>query len=351
MTRRNDLLTITLVLTVLGLFIATNRPIDYAFDPRMFVEHGQRYAETWRFFSSGIYDQSPPLRYVPYAILFALFDPSYSGAFRIATYYAAIVTFVGGGISSYVLGTTIKNRRMGWFAVGVFVTTALLWPGSRFTSGKWQYTTVFPLVLLSLATAERAVQIDDRRYAYYTGILLGVAGLQQLTYAGLASIAIGLGLAARQKWRVLTTTGFVGATLGSLLLLGQPEAKSRATAGVIDKLLPDSGGILHSLPDFVNIVLAPGIVLLVGLVLSYSAVRLIDDRITSESFALEMFYILLAVGWAISKLTRIGDYLAVTVRFPLVFVVLFGLGIHLFTDLDRDAWMRLPLYRRNPDKN
>lgn len=336
-----DALAISAVFAAVAVIYAASLPVGYAFDPTKFVQFGFRYSETFAFFSSPHFDKSPPLRYAPYAILFAVFNPgTEASAFRIAATYAALVTFVGGALGSYALGSVLRGRRVAWMAVAAFVLTAFVWPGARFyPQGKWQYATTLPLLLGALAAAEASVNDDGLRLSVLAGVLLGLLGLQQLTYAGLGSLAIAVGYAWHREWKALVATGVAGAIVGSPLLFSQAEARSRAAGGIIGKFLPQQGPFFYPIPDLLGIALSVGVLAMLGVVALYVVVRMIDGRPSSQSGVAEAFIFFATIAWAASKLTLAQDYLAVTVRHPWVLVLVIGVAAHGL----RNVWLAVQI--------
>jgi hypothetical protein len=269
-----------------------------------------------------------------------VFQPgSYASAFRIATAYAAATTFIGGGIVSYELGRAWPDEAshyLGVLACLGFFATAVVWPENRFMSGKWQYTTTFPLLVLSLLVAARtlrAQQSEEIRWVIATGAILGVLGLQQLTSAGIASLAIAITSVFYCRYRLIALVGGIGAVFASVLFIGQSEAQQRAINSIMNKFMPESGPLTLDIGALVS----PGVLLIIfllgtALVTSY----LVDDRryvttVTSASVAVT------GVVWGITKATTAQDYLTVSVLHPMVFlagVVVLGRTFTLYSEFD-----------------
>jgi len=311
--------------------IASTVSVDYGFDAMVYTELSVKYADSWAFFNHEFYDQSPPLRYVPYAILIELADPkSYESTFRLTTLLAAIITYVCGALTSYELGRAWHEDTADLFGVvciGIFLGTAFVWPGNRFFGGKWQYTTMFPLLIVSLLVARRALQenraASQRYWAVVTGLVIGLLGLQQITTAAVASLAIGGAYFLYRQWGLLLLTGATGASLGSLLFLDQSEAQSQATGTFNSRFFPESGTITIATSKFATIgVVLILLLLIITAVLAYW--KPTDRPITTLT---DMLVVVLAIGWAVTGLTTAVDYFSSVMRYPLIyFVVLVSAG-------------------------
>lgn len=335
MNRRADYALTAVVGVVVAVLIGHQLPVNYAFDPRMFVEHSLRYTDTWAFFSSSQYDQSPPLRYVPYTILLAATGATGDLAFRVAVLYASLVTFAGGALAAYYTGRTLEGRRAAWLLVAVFFATSLVWPTNRFmTAGTWQYTTTLPLVLVSLVLCHRAIHTASHRLAIGVGVVLGLLGLQQLTFAGLASLAVAGTYLRHRELKGLAATGATGALFTIPLAIAQPEQQDRATSAPVSKFLPESGGLFHSLPEFLAL-FQPGVILILACIGAFLVTRLARGRGVSDTGVLELFLALCIAAWAVTKFTRAQDYLIVVVLHPLVMLTVFATVVHGATLYER----------------
>lgn len=308
-------------------------PIDYGFDATRFVELAEYYSQTWALLdpTASVSDQSPPLRYLLYSMLLAIFKPSHSVAFRISTLYAGSVTFTGLLLSTYWL---YKRATSNQAAVAAVIVVYLLfitnWPGTRFFEGKWQYSATYPFLIAATVTAHQSIT-DDRsvQYGILTGVLLGFTGLQQLIFGGLGSFAIGVTYLKNQEWDALTSTGLVGGLSAVPLILMKPEAKTRATTGVIQNFLPDRGGVFYDISSAISILTSPGVLLIVTLLLSF---LIVEHKLGSidETGIVKSLVMIFALAWSLTKFTRLEDYLLLAVVFPLIHMTSTGLICHFY---------------------
>jgi len=320
-------------------------PIDYGFDAMIHTEMALKYSDSWNFFSADFYDQSPPLRYVPYTLLITIIQPdTYNVAFRLCTLYASMMTFVGGSIAAYELGRvniSEDNQVLAIIAISLFILVSFVWPGNRFFAGKWQYTTTFPLLIISLIIGSKSVTSEEdmrRWWAVGTGVVLGLLGLQQLTNAAIASMAIGLGYVFYRRWFVLLTTGLIGAGFGSLLFVGQSEAQSRALNSIFINFLPESGRLTLDISKFTT----PGVILVTfGLIIT-GWLMLIRPNHKPITVIIDCTVVILSVMWASSAYTTASDYLAATTIFPLIFFATFASSRRVIIVLQE--WLNLYIY-------
>jgi hypothetical protein len=321
---------IGVITTGYAFFVSRTVSVDFGFDAMIHVEQALRYEKNWAFFSAEHYDQSPPLRYVPYTILLEVLDPGdYEAAFRLATLYAAIMTFAGGGIAAYELGrrwVVDPSNACGIFTCVMFFATALIWPGNRFYAGKWQYTTTFPLIIVAILTAVFALRSRDRssnKCAFITGVVLGVLGLQQLTNAGVVSIAIGITFLLHRRFRQLVVTGVTGAAFASLLFVGQSEAENRALNAVWIKFVPESRPLAADLSPL----LTPGVLTILFSIVVLVFVTLLLPERTRVTDMMDAVMGVMMVMWGVSRFTTAQEYLTVTVLHPMMFFVLTAIVI------------------------
>lgn len=326
-------LSVVLVAGGYAMLLVMTVSMNYGFDAMVHVKQSLMYSQDWAFFTADHYDQSPPLRYVPYTFLINVFQPeSYESTFRLATLYASMATFVGGGIASYELGRTWDKKHAHWLGVIAcltFFVTALVWPTNRFLAGKWQYTTTFPLMIISLLTAGQTIRVDrprQLRWSVATGVILGILGLQQLIYAGIASLAVGITLLVYRYYRAFSLVGVTGAAFASLLLVGQNEASQRVALSFTKRFMPESGPLTLNLDPL----LFPGVLAIIIILTIVSVLWWItNDRGYVTTIVYAVVYVS-AIIWTVTKMTTAQEYLTVSVLHPMVFFAGVVILSHLY---------------------
>lgn len=173
---------------------------------------------TWEMSTGGdIRPYDPPLRYIPFVILFWVLNPTQSAAPVVLSTAMALVTYVGIPVTTWYLTRRVAGAVAGYVVLGVFLLDHLVggtyW---AFAFGSFQYDQVAIPLLLSLLYAYRVLQTNaEERWkpAVFAGIALGVGGLTQLTNTALAIALVSVIYVSDRAYRPLLTTGAVGGVL------------------------------------------------------------------------------------------------------------------------------------------
>ncbi|MWG36974.1 hypothetical protein [Halomarina oriensis] len=321
-----------LALLVPGLALAVElggTPIsvyDPNVDPGAFVANAERLAATGDLFAT----RDPPFRYLPLAVVYALVEPTATGAERIASTLAAVACFVCTPLALWLFARRVTGRVAALAVVVAFVpmrAVGYAMPG--YYVGSWQLDYGQPLVFLALLTAHVASTENRPRPAVVTGGLLGLLATVQLGLAALAALVVGVAFLLARAVRPLSWTVAAGA-VGSLPLLAHLALSDAATGHlrgtVSNRILPD-GSLVVTWEQVPGVVLASGTLITAALlVVAAVAYR---RGLAPESTVLRTGVAVHAVAFVVLSVTNLG-YLRYVVDqvgpFLLVVVAVAALG-------------------------
>lgn len=157
----------------------------------------------------------PPLRYVPFAVLYRLGFPATWETLNTAAVwtiwvvtpvlvFVAVRELLGDAAAIVALAATVLLR------LSPEIVTSPYW------NGPLHNELVVPICLVAVVSTYRVVtEPDSRRWSAVTGVVLGVGSLTQITNTVLVAGAIGLALLASSHYRDLGVIGAIATALAS----------------------------------------------------------------------------------------------------------------------------------------
>lgn len=182
-------------------------------DATVFFREARRLANDWTTLGT---TWDPLLRYVGLAVVYTVFG---EGGIHIAAEYAVVVMYVVVPAAIYGFARVVTDRlaaAIALFLVGLALQFAI--PLYGYATFQWQYPFVLPLLFGAFTAARFALRTgpEQLRWPAVTGVLLGLAGLQQFSLTAYAVAIVFIGYATRRRFRSLLVTGGIG----GLFLLG-----------------------------------------------------------------------------------------------------------------------------------
>lgn len=291
---------------------------------------------TWEMSTEGgIRPYDPPLRYIPFVLLFWVLDPSQSAAPVVLSTAMALVSYVGIPLTTWYLTRRVAGDVAGYVVFGVFFLDHLAggtyW---AFGFGSFQYDQVAIPLLLSLLYAYRVRQTNAEEQwkpAVLAGIALGIGGLTQFTNTAVAIALVSVIYVSDRAYRPLLTTGSVGGVLAIPLAFMPNVFENSLNLLSMHTRSPAEASFI-GVADSISLLLSPSLLLESSAVGFVILVWWMTRTRDTEIFAL-VSTIALASMWvpAFVGLTYYNWALIPFVR-PIVFTATTVAGITLFRD-------------------
>ena len=284
----------------------------------------------------------PPLRYVPLAILYGLFDVSKIQAERIAGLYTATMAYVAVPVSvaalyyhssrrSWRLAALIIAGFVSWRVIGLGVNSYLL--------SRWHYSPVLPAIFLCLIFLHYSVLADETnwRATVATAISLGVIGLTELIYGALLAATITVVYLYHKQYKNLATVGGIGVLFALPLVVvpnrvdGLVERELFGRILRFEKYQSPSGAFSDTLAQ----VLTPGYFFLTALTIVTVAGLWYTRRPLSNSGALEGALLVFTGFWLIFEGFPYIGVLSNTAQFVTQYLLLgsvVAVGVSMFDE-------------------
>lgn len=215
-------------LTIWAILLAQQPLPELTGDPHNIMARSLRVAETGNIFAT----VDPPLRYVPLAIVFQLFNIESAGAMAAQTthLYSTLLSHVIVPASLYALVRATVNRWTALATLSGVVVWRLLGIGlNAYTVGYWMYDYTLPFIFAALYLAHRTVltETTPRRFilAAGTGLVIGAVGLNEYILGAYTAASIATLYVTHRLIQELAVTGAVGGLMASSLLFMPEYAK------------------------------------------------------------------------------------------------------------------------------
>lgn len=234
----------------------------------------------------------PPLRYVPLAVLFVIFDPGTFAAQALTQTYTTVLNFV---VLPLTLGALLW-RVADWESAFLTLLGFMIWQWLGITEnayydGFWHYVFVFPLVFLTLLLLHDCLQEEDtihrRLRATGVGLLVGAIGLNQYVYGALTALVIFVAFVFHRRWVDLGLSGSVGALCGVALLLSPGRTKSFVAQSAIGRLGIEQWSLAVLASGVVDVLTTPSYLLFLLIGLGGGALFIVSERRVSDTGVIE----------------------------------------------------------------